>query len=124
MKYQSMINLIAGAGLAFGTSSLMASDERAAWAHDTNTGTFYHTNAPTVEQGSGAPGNLSYDHQDKANGAWAHDPHTGTFYHTNASTVEQGSGVVEDQTDADMSDFSGSWSHDPVTGTFYHTEYL
>ena len=50
MKYKMIIKVIAGAGLAIGHFSAVASDFGGGWARDPHTGTSYNTNAPTVDQ--------------------------------------------------------------------------
>jgi hypothetical protein len=124
MKYQTMINIIAGAGLILGPHAVTASDFSGGWAHDPNTGTFYHTNLPRVEQASGSGEHHSDSHSNDFGGGWAHDPNTGTFYHTKLPRIEQASGSGERHSDSHSNNFAGGWAHDEHTGTYYLTRHL
>ena len=90
MKYKMISKVIAGAGLAIGHFSAVASDFGGGWARDPHTGTSYNTNAPTVEkQNHGSSENHTAGDKNYFGGGWARDPHTGTSYYSNAPTVEQ-----------------------------------
>jgi len=119
MKNRTMINLIAGATLAIGPVSVMAST--GGWAHDPHTGTFYHTGLPMVERSLAAAETHAGDYKRNVEGGWAHDPVTGTFYNTNLPEVERGTAAAGAHLSSYRDDVEGGWAHDPVTGTFYHT---
>ena len=82
MKYQSMINVIAGAGLVLAPLSTMASDFGGGWVKDPNFGTTYYSNHPPVEPSQSTAQKHSDGDKIGFGGGWVKDPNSGTTYYS------------------------------------------
>jgi hypothetical protein len=89
MKYQTMINMIAGAGLVLGPLSVAASGFGGGWMRDKDTGTLYYSLAPTPERHPTASHGQKPEHLGSFGGGWVQDKVSGTAYYLHMPTLEK-----------------------------------
>ena len=86
MKYRSMIKVIAGAGLAAGSMSVLASGFGGGWMQDRDTGTLYYSLAPTPPQQPSASSGHQKERLNSFGGGWVQDRNTGTLTYLHSHT--------------------------------------
>jgi hypothetical protein len=89
MKYQTMINMIAGAGLVLGPLSVAASGFGGGWMRDKDTGTLYYSLAPTPERHPTASHGQQSEQLNSFGGGWVQDKVSGTAYYLHMPTLEK-----------------------------------
>jgi len=115
MKYTTMIQSIAGAALVMGSVNAMASESRAGWYHDSNTGTYVNTSAPDYSSTPSMSGVKSKRGSGFANGV-TQDSNTGTLMNTRVPTYEKQPGK-SGQDQVTLNSFGGGAYQDSITGT-------
>jgi hypothetical protein len=119
MKYQMIINTIAGAGMVLGSLNVMASGFGGGWSHDSNTNTLMNANAPGYASTSSAPSMKSKKGSEFADG-WSHDSNTGTLMNANAPSYEKQPRASSDRK-VTLNSFGGGWYQDS-TGTLTYID--
>jgi hypothetical protein len=121
MKYKSMINVIAGAGLVVAPLSVMAAGFGGGWVKDPSSGTVYYSEHQPVEAADYSGQMHSDGYTSDFGGGWAINQNSGTLYNSSHPPMEAGDESGQQHADGNMNVFGNGWAINEYSGTLYYS---